>query len=105
MAGDRCLVQLEPIEQPNEVALVIGVAVRVGVPAEAVSSKVERNHANACEQRDDAQPVAEMTGQPVQEDDRRACSRIGVGESFRAPILVPTAIASSAGTSTMAIGI
>jgi hypothetical protein len=44
------LVELEPIEQRQEVTLVLGVAVRVAVPAQAVSTKVERDHTNAIEQ-------------------------------------------------------
>ena len=48
--------------------------------AQAVTAKVERNHANVCEQRDDAEPVAEVARQPVQQDDRWAGSRIRIGE-------------------------
>ena len=72
------LVELEPIQQPEQIALVVRVAVRVAVLAEAVTAKVERDHANAPEQRENPQPVAEVTRQPVQEDDRRPGASVSV---------------------------
>ena len=80
MARDRHPVELEPIEEPEQVALVVGVAVRVAVLAQAVTSKVECDYANAGEQGDNPQPVAEVTRQSVQEEDRWACSHIRIGE-------------------------
>jgi len=49
MAGNCHLVEVEPIEERKEVTLIVGVAVRVGVLGQAVSSKVEGDDTNAFE--------------------------------------------------------
>jgi hypothetical protein len=89
MPGDGDAFELELVEDRDKVALVICVAVGVAVLAEAVPAEVERDDPDAGEPRPDAQPVAEMAGQPVQEDDRWAVSFVDVGEAVRAAILRP----------------
>jgi hypothetical protein len=55
--------------------------------AEAVTPKVERDHPQIVEERDDAQPVAVVAGQPVEEDDRRSPAVIAEGKPLRGAIL------------------
>jgi hypothetical protein len=49
--------------------------------------KVERDNMYASEPRNNPQPIPEMAGEPVQEDDLAPLSRFGVGEPVRAPIV------------------
>ena len=55
--------------------------------AQPVAAKVERDHAYAVEEPHDAQPVAEVAGQPVQQDDRPALAALGIREPLRGAIL------------------
>ena len=55
---------------------------RLGLIASAGS-----DHANAVEQGRHAEPVVEVTGEPVEQDDRPALTGIGVSEPLRAAIL------------------
>ena len=88
MAGDGDALEPELVEERQEIAFVVGVAVAVAVLAETVPPQVERDDTDAGEERNDAQPVPEMARQPVQEDDgRAAASSIDVSEAVRAAIL------------------
>jgi hypothetical protein len=58
------------------------------VLTQPVPAKVECDDANAFEQGHDAQPVTEMAGQPVQQEDRSALSRVGVRKPVRGAILI-----------------
>jgi hypothetical protein len=71
----------------EQVALVIPIPVRIAVLAEPVTVEVERDHPQAGEQRDDAEPVRRVAGQAVQQDDGRPRFRLGVGQPVRAAIL------------------
>src|SRR5829696_7581539 len=89
VAGDGDTLELERVEQRHEVSLVVGVAVAVAVVTEAVASQVGRDDAEACKQRHDSQPVAEVAGETVQEDDGWAVPVIEVSAAVRAAILRP----------------
>jgi hypothetical protein len=52
-----------------------------------VPSEVEHDDAKPVEQRRHPEPVAEVTGQPVKQDNRPALPRIGVREPLRVAIL------------------
>jgi hypothetical protein len=84
MAGDRHAVEPKAVEQREEVGLVVLVAVRVPVRAQAVPAQVERDDTKAVEERPDATPVAEVTREAVEEDDGPpVSSRVGICEPFR----------------------
>jgi hypothetical protein len=87
MARDRHRVEPERLEQGEQVALVVGESIGVAMLAEAVTPEVERDHAQIVEERDDAQPVALVAGQPVEEDHRRSPAVIAEGKPFRRAIL------------------
>ena len=55
--------------------------------AQPVPAKVERDHAHAFEQGNHAQPVPEVAGQPVKQENRLALTGIGVSEPLRMAIL------------------
>jgi hypothetical protein len=80
---DGSALQPEPVEQREEVVLVVPVPVRRTVRAQAVSAKIDRDDPEVAEKRRDAEPVAEVAREPVEEDDRRSVPRIGVGEPVR----------------------
>jgi hypothetical protein len=52
-----------------------------------VPAKVERDHAHGLEQGRHAEPVAEVAGQTVEQDNRPALTGFGVREPLRAAIL------------------
>jgi len=80
---DGSALQPEPVEQREEVVLVVPVPVRLAVRAQAMSAKVDRDDPEAAEKRRDAEPVAEVAREPVEKDDRRSVPRVGVGEPVR----------------------
>lgn len=90
--GDGDPVEVKGVEEREQVALVVHVAVRVAVLAQAVTAKVERDYAYAVQQRDDAAPVTEVACQPVQEDDGWALPRVCVGKAFRGSSVVRTVL-------------
>jgi hypothetical protein len=55
------------------------------VLAEPVTTEIERHDAQAREVGNNAKPVAEMAAQPVQEDDGRALSRLGMSQPVHRP--------------------
>ena len=55
--------------------------------AQPVPAKIERDHANAVEQGRHPEPVVEMAGQTVEQDNRPALTGIGVSEPLRVAIL------------------
>jgi hypothetical protein len=89
VAGDRDMLEPELIEHRQEIAFVVRVSVRIAVLAEPVTAEVERDHAQAGEQRYHAKPVRGVAGQAVQQDDGRPLSRLGIGQPLRAAILRP----------------
>jgi hypothetical protein len=61
--GNGDPVEVKRVEEREQVALVVHLAVRVAVLAQAVTAKVERDYAYAVQQRDDAPPITEAACQ------------------------------------------